>query len=264
MQIPIELHYTVDGTSYSARLLRGGLGGAMLDGTHAQEGALVRFVVRGGVNDGQVQGTGRISRLAVPGAPPTVHAIKLLRLQCGEGLPPLKELLREHLHTEYSDLPHDRVTRIANFWSVVCAPDDPEAPLVRLPPIDAARIATWFRPPGGHPVLNVYVRRTVCYLVNFVPFHGRGVRMNESSFLIHSNNLLPSLGGQVHVQIPVHHRGLDTWVVLTGGVQRRSDQKEQSVFKGSFEMRVDRVEEIEAEGAFFHLLATLATERDDA
>lgn len=256
MDGPLELELLHGGDTYHARFIRGALGGALLSGAHPPAGALVRFRVSGGgVPDRHVRGLGRVAHAGVGGGD-GVFGLKLLRLECGEGLPPLKELLRHHLHTELSDLPRDQVLRIANWWAVSCSPDDPDGALRRPPPIEAAEILAWFRPEGRPPVLNVYVRRTVAYLVNFVPFYGRGARLNETSFLIHTNTVLPTLGSQVQVQIP-SELGEEGWVVLHGAVQRRADQKDNSVHKGSFEMRVDRAEEIGEPGLLVRLLESL-------
>lgn len=262
MDGPLELEFEHGGATLRARFIRGGLGGALLSGEHPPAGELVRFrVLGGGLPDRHVRGLGRVLRAAVGGGD-DLFGLKLLRLECGEGLPPLKELLRHHLHTELSDLPRDQVLRIANWWAVSCAPDDPDGVVRRPDAIESDAILGWFRPPGRTPVLNVYVRRTVAYLVNFVPFYGRGARLNETSFLIHTNTVLPSLGSRVLVQIPTKLPDEDGWVVLQGAVQRRADQKDQSVYKGSFEMRVDRAEEIGAPGLLFRLLESLRHDDD--
>lgn len=261
-QRPLELVFDVPSGPLRARFVRGGLAGALLSGPHPPDGELVRFKVSGGgYPEGHVRGLGRVARAGIGHG--DAFGLKLLQLECGDGLPPLKELLREHLHTELSELPHSQVQRIANHWAICCSPEDPDAALVRLPPIEQSAIEAWFHPEGRSPVLNVYVRRTVAYLVNFVPFYGRGARLNETTFLIHSNLVLPSLGSQVMVQIRVTLEDVDSWVVLIGAVQRRSDQRDQSVFKGSFEMRVDRVEEIGTAGIFFRLLDQLRSEGSD-
>ena len=260
---PIEIEYTLDGTTRRALFLRGGLGGAMVQGPTPPVGELLRFSVRGGTYaPGRLRGLARVLRAAVGGG--DVFGLKLLRLQCGEGLPPVKEFLREQLHTELSDLPSERTVRIANHWTVICAPEDLDAAPRRNTPITAEQLEAYFHPPGGRTILNVYIRRTVAYLVNLVPFYGRAVRLSETTLVIHTNMPLPSLGAHVHVQLPARVGDDETYVVLTGAVQRRSDQRDQSVWKGSFEMRVDSAEEIEVEGIFFRFLDHLREETSSA
>lgn len=250
---PPSIRFDHAGTAYRGDIVQGRLGAMVVAGEVPPAGQIIRFSVTGGVFDGRdLCGIGRIVRTGNEQS--RTYGIKLLRITCGDGVPALKEFLRDVLRTEFSGIDSAHVVRIGNFWSVTCDDTDPDAPLPQVPKITDNDLLAFFQTRGGGHAISVYLKTTVTYLTNSVPFHGRAVRINEVELIVHTNLALPGLGQQTMVQIPIDVDGVRSYAVVRGSVQRRSDQRDDAIWKGRFDLRIFDVEEIEFPGIFFRFL----------
>ncbi|NUN15844.1 MAG: hypothetical protein HUU55_19640 [Myxococcales bacterium] len=248
-----SIRFEQAGSTYQGQILQGKLGAMVLQGEVPPVGQVVRFSVCGSVFDTRdIGGVGKIMRTGNEQS--RTYGIKLMRITSGDGIPALKEFLRDVLKTEFSEIDPAQVIRIGNFWSVVCDPTDPDAALPQIPKLTESDLLAFFQTRSNGHAISVYLKTTVTYLTNSVPFHGRAVRINEVELIVNTNLALPGLGQQTMVQIPVTVDGIRSYVVVRGSVQRRSDQREDAVWKGRFDLRIFDVEEIEFPGIFFKFL----------
>ncbi len=252
-QGPVRIYYpSPAGRATCGRLVRGALRGVVVAGPVPPLGEPVRFSVEGpGIPRDTVEGLGRPARIA--GAD-DAFGMRLLQLRSVGGAPPLREFMRFRLGADLRDVPESQVERVANIWIVVIDPNDEAAHFERLPRVTQRQLKQFLHDHAPEGVANLYFSLPVTYLINGVPYRGRSVRLSEVYLTVRTNTVLPGLGNHVEVQIPFDREDGREWFVVRGGVFRRSDQREASVLKGKFEVKIYDVEEIDRPGLFFEFL----------